>query len=492
VSMGVTAQREWSGGSLAPPTLMGLLLSAALVPLGSTAIAVALGDVARDFAAEPAALTQWLVNSYLVVGVVLQSPAGKLCDRWGLRRALAAGQVLFAAGALLGAVSGTLALLVGARVLMAAGGALLVPGTMAALRSATEPSGRARLFGVAGAAMGLAAALGPLLGGVLTDTFGWRAIFLVNVPLLAGAAPLLRRLPAGPPRHRGAHFDWRGSALLACGLGLAVWGSRATGVPAAALLALGAGALFCFVMVERRAPDPVVDLALFRSQPFAAGVLVIALHNCVMYALIFQLPFFFRSALGSGATESGRMLLMMMLSMVACSPLGGQAAERFGARAVATLGTFILLSGLLLLSRIGGFHHPLDAVPALLLIGAGLGLATPAAQAAALGSIPDARSGMAAGALSSVRYLGGVVGIVTLGLLLGDGSAADAFASLHAHERVILLHCTVAALALAAAAGLPPLDSPVAVGAAAASHRTNASAPPGRRGSTVACTLPDS
>jgi MFS family permease len=230
------------------------------------------------------------------------------------------------------------------------------------------------------------------------------------------------------------------------GLGLAVWGSRATGVPAAA------------------SHDPVVDLALFRSRPFAAGVLVIALHNCVMYALIFQLPFFFRSALGSGAMESGRMLLTMMLSMVVCSALGGRAAEQFGARTVATLGTLLLLAGLLLLSRMGGFTHLTDVVPALWLIGAGLGLATPAAQAAALESIPAAQSGMAAGALSSVRYLGGVVGIATMGVVLGDVGSTDAFASLKAHERVILLHSTVAALALAAAAGLPPLDTPAAVG----------------------------
>jgi MFS family permease len=473
-------QGEARDGSLARPTLIGLLLSAALVPLGSTAIAVALSDIAREFGAEPAALTQWLVNSYLVVGVVLQSPAGKLCDRWGVRRALAVGQVLFAAGALLGALGETLGLLVAARGLMAAGGALLVPGTMAALRSATEPRGRARLFGVAGAAMGLAAALGPLLGGVLTDMFGWRAIFLVNVPLLAGAAPLLRRLPSAPPPASNAYFDWRGSALLACGLGLAVWGSRATGVPAAALLALGASMLFCFVMVERRAHDPVVDLALFRSQPFAAGVIVIALHNCVMYALIFQLPFFFRSGLGSGAAGSGRVLLTMMLSMVVCSPLGGRAAERSGARTVAALGTLMLLAGLLLLARIAGFTHPMEAIPALLLIGAGIGLAAPAAQAAALDSIPAGQSGMAAGALSSVRYLGGVVGIAILGVVLGDAGPTDAFASLKAHERMILLHCTVAALALAAAAGLPPLDSPAVVGDAAGSQITSTSAPLGR------------
>jgi MFS family permease len=469
-------QDEASRGSLARPALAGLLLSAALVPLGSTAVAVALGDIGRELAAEPAALTLWLVNSYLVVGVVLQSPAGKLCDRWGVQRALAVGQALFAAGALVGALGWTLAPLVAARVLMAAGGALLVPATMATLRNSTAPHGRARLFGLVGAAMGLAAAVGPLIGGVLTDSFGWRAVFLVNVPLLAAAAPLLRLLPPDPFRNTIASFDWRGSALLACGLGLAVWGSRATGAAAAALLALAAAALFCFVLVERRADDPVIDLALFRNQPFTAGVGVIALHNCVMYALIFQLPFFFRSGVGSGATESGRMLLTMMLSMVVCSPLGGRTAERFGARTVAALGTLLLLAGLLLLSRVGGFTQLTDAVPALLLIGAGLGLATPAAQAAALSSIPADQSGMAAGALSSVRYLGGVAGIATLGVVLGDAATTDPFALLRAHEHMILLHSMVAALALAAAAGLPPLDSTAVVGAAAKSRRAKASA----------------
>jgi MFS family permease len=436
---------------LARPALLGLLLSAAVVPLASTTIALALGAIGREFGVEPAGLTQWLVNSYLVVSVVLQSPAGKLCDRWGVRRALALGQALFAAGALLGTVAGSLPLLAGARVLMAVGGALLVPGAMAALRNATEPQRRARAFGLVGAVMGLAAAVGPLVGGALADAFGWRSIFLINLPILAVAAPLLHGVRSTPAAHRIGTFDWAGSALLACGLTLAVAGSRANGAAAPALLVMGAAALCCFVIMERRAGDPVLDPALFRNVVFTAGASLVALHNWVMYALLFQLPLYFHTATGSGATETGRALMTMMLSMVASSPLGGRAAGRFGARITATTGALTLLAGLLLLSRSSVFVQPPDALPALILIGAGLGFAAPAAQAAALGSVPPAQSGMGAGALSTARYLGAVAGIAALGVVLADISAAPV-AALQAHQRAIWLHCGVAALAAIGAA----------------------------------------
>jgi MFS family permease len=446
---------EATGPPLAASTLWGLLLPAALVPLGSTTMAVALPAIGQELGREPAGLTQWLVNSYLLVCVILQSPAGKLVDRWGVHRALPAGQALFACGALLGFLGSSLTLLVGARVLMAAGGALLMPATMAVLRDATAPKRRARVFGTFGGSMGLAAALGPLLGGVLIDSLGWRAIFLANLPVLASGALLLRGLARTGRQQAPVAFDWIGSTMLALGLALAVTGSKSSGAAAAALLALGGAALFAFIRWEHRATDPVLDPELFRHGAFAAGASILALHNWVMYALIFQLPLWFGFGLDRGQAEIGQALLAMMLSMVVCSPLGGRAEECVGARATVILGTSAMLAGLLLLTRVGPVAAPEDVCLALVLIGAGLGLASAPVQASALGAVSRVQSGMAAGALSTMRYLGGIAGIGALGVILRDAVHADAALVLTAHRSTIWLYCVVTLVSMLPAALLP-------------------------------------
>jgi MFS family permease len=449
------AAAEPAAAGLPRSTLLALLLSTALVPLGSTMIAVALPAIGRELAADPAALTQWLVNSYLVVAIVLQSPAGKLGDLWGTRRALLAGQALFALGAALGFFAASLAVLVLARVMMAAGGALLVPASMALLRNASAPAGRARLFGMFGAAMGLAAALGPLLGGVLVEAFGWRSLFLASLAVLAVASPLVRGIPAAPPQRARVPFDWIGSAILGAGLLSAVAGSKAGGTAAAMLLGFGAVLLFAFVRWERRVSDPVIDPALFRATAFAAGGIVVALHNLVMYALLFQLPIWLNGVLGSGSATTGRVLLAMMLSMVICSPIGGRASERFGARAVAVAGTLAILGGLLLLAQVAATATALGAVPALVLVGAGLGLASAPAQSSAVSAISSHQSGMAAGALSTMRYIGGVAGIGALGFILRDSALLEGSAALEVHLHAVWLFAGVMLVAVLPSALLP-------------------------------------
>jgi MFS family permease len=430
------------------------MLSTALVPLGSTMIAVALPAIGGDFASDPSTLTQWLVNSYLVVGIVLLSPAGKLGDVWGARRALSLGQLLFAGGAVLGIVGASLAWLIAARVTMAAGGALIGPATMSLLRNSTPPLYRARVFGVFGAVMGLSAAVGPPLGGVLVQALGWRSIFLVNFPILAGGAALLRGLDVAPAARQAVRFDWLGTALLAAGLTAAVAGSKAAGPLAPALLGAGALVLALFLRWERSAPEPVFDPALLRRRAFAAGGALVALQNLAMYALLFQLPLWFGDVLGRSSADVGRVLLGMMISMVACAPLGGRISERLGARAVAVAGTALAVAGLLLLAG-SGLGRPSDALLPLVLLGVGLGITGAPAQAAALSAVDREQSGMASGALSTLRYLGGVVGIGALGLVLEGAPAADLDAALAAHRTALRVFTAALLLALIPAALLP-------------------------------------
>jgi EmrB/QacA subfamily drug resistance transporter len=412
-------------------TFIAALLAASLMPLNSTMIAVALPDIAREFDRPPGSVTQAVVASYLVAAIVLQSPGGKLGDRLGHWRVFAVGGVLIAAGAVLGLLAPALAALAVARILMAAGGALLVPTTVALIRVELPERRRGRAFGTFGAIMSLAAGVGPVLGGELVAVLGWRSIFLVNLPVLAVSAVLAvtARRPRAPVGESGRQpFDVVGSVLLTAALSAFVLGLEAdrTGRTLALVGACVALAV-PFVWWERRAADPVVAFRLFSDRAFTGGALLVALLNLTLYALLFELPQVLSALLALDAAATGRLLVAMMAAMVVTSPLAGRAVDRVGCRAIAVAGSVVGLGAVGLLAALP-YAAPIDPrLPvALALLGVGIGLATPAAQNATLGAVSREQSGTAAGMSSTMRYLGGVVGVGLLGRLLGqdEGRAA--------------------------------------------------------------------
>jgi MFS family permease len=418
------------------------------MPLNSTMIAVAVPDIAADLGHARTTVTQALVATYLITAIALQSPGGKLGDRLGPWRVVVLGQSAIAAGAVLGLVADSLALLTVARMLMACGGALVVPATIALMRLELPPERRGRAFGTFGAIMGLAAAVGPILGGVLVDDVSWRGVFLANLPVLALS---LLVAPKGPPVRTppsGTSFDWWGSGLLTLALGLVVMGAQAQLLVLIAGLAL----LVPFGWWERRTQDPVVDLALFRSAPFAAGSLVICLQNLVMYALLFELPLVLSELFTLDAQAVGRLLTFLTVAMVATSLVAGRLTDRIGPRPVAVCGALLCLAGLAVLDR-SGLSAAGDVRLPLALLGAGIGLSSPAAQTASLSSVAPSQSGMAAGVGSTMRYLGAVAGIAVLGRVLDlDGSAAQVLAE---HRTLLAVFACALLASLACAAVLP-------------------------------------
>lgn len=463
-------------------TLSAALATAALMPLNSTMIAVAVPDIAAELREDPALATHAIVTSYLVAAIALQGPGGKLGDRLGQRRVLAMGQVLVAVGALLGWVAGTLALLAASRVLIAAGSALITPATLALIRTELPAERRGRAFGTFGAVMSLAAGVGPILGGELAHLFGWRSLFLANVPVLVVAAAVgaAGRLPGAArrdavagspdaaPTDRAAarsRFDLIGSALLTAALVAAVIGLQGREGVNVVLLAAAGALLAGFVAWERRASDPVVALALFRSRSYTSGTLVIALLNLVMYALLFEVPLLLAAFLALSPQAAGRVLAAMTGSMVVTSLIAGRLTDRFGARPLAVAGVLAAGAALLLL-HIRGLTRPTDFVLPLALLGLGIGLANPAAQHASLMEVPAAHSGMAAGLGSTLRYLGGIAGVAILGRLLEvDGTRDQALAS---HQEVTMIFLAVLVVTLGCAAfGMPGRDSTGAARAAA-------------------------
>jgi MFS family permease len=440
------ATRDLQHQGLPLSALAGMMLAASLAPLGSTMIAVALPSIARDINADASDLTQWLVSSYLITSIALQSPGGRLGDLVGHGRALVAGLSLVATGGLLGLLVDEMYALGVARILMATGGAATVPATMAILRNQTAPERRARVFGLFGACMSLAAAIGPLVGGELTEGFGWRGVFAANLPVIAVSLVLVltsRGVYTRPSADRPA-FDWLGSALLAAGLTLVIVALRMGGTGGWGLGAAGAVLLIVFPLWERRTASPVVDFSLFTRGAFVGGGSIIALQNMAMYPLLFQLPVFFDQVRHLGARTMGQALLALTLAMMLSSVAGGRVSERIGARAQTLIGSLLALAGLWWFANVESVLTPLDVMPGMLLLGVGIGMTGPPAQAASMSTVGRDQSGMAGGVLSTLRYIGGVAGTTTLGALLSDP------ASPASHQRPIFVY----AGALMAAAAL--------------------------------------
>jgi EmrB/QacA subfamily drug resistance transporter len=432
--------------------LVAALLTAALMPLNSTMVAVAVPAIGREFGEDPGVVTQALVATYLIAAIALQSPGGKLGDRLGHWRVFTAGQVAIALGAVLGFLAPALPVLAGCRVLMAAGGAVAVPATVALLRLELPPERRGRAFGTFGATMALAAALGPVLGGVLVDAFGWKAVFLANVPVLVVSALLAASATHPESPTSDSRFDWPGSALLTAGLALVVLAAQHTGGPTAVLLVAGALLLGAFGWWERRPADPVLSFALFRSLPFSAGTALIGLQNLVMYALLFELPLVLEKLFHLDARQVGQLLIYLMAAMVVTSLVAGRLTDRVGPRPLAVTGSLGCLAGVLLLRSSALETSGSVRVP-LVVLGIGLGLSGPAAQTASLSAVARDRSGIAAGVSSTMRYLGGVVGIAILGRLLDVHRAASAVRD--QHHGVLTVFAGVLVLASVCAALLP-------------------------------------
>jgi MFS family permease len=424
-----------SDANYSPLRLMGLGLSAMLVPLGSTMIAVALPSIGLEFSRTPGELTQWLVNSYLMINIVALGPGGKLGDHWGYRRTLRLGQWLFGAGCLLPLVFHYFEALVAARILMALGGATMVPTVMAVFKITVPEERRHRVFGYFGAMMGFAAAVGPSLGGLLVHHFGWTAIFLMNLPpLLLSVFFSMGFFKHALHEHPATRFsfDWAGTLLLALALVCLVVGMKAQSALLVPALALMAG----FIGWQTRTPHPLIDPKLFSNRSFSAGCAIVALQNLAMYALLFQLPYLLKLLYQWGPEQSGHYMTVFMFSMMVASMLGGRLAELIGVRATCVGGTLTALTGVIWLSMLSPDKAPLHVIVALVLGGSGLGLANGPSQSAAMASIERSMSGIASGVISTCRYLGGVVGISVLASLLSGPVSAQSLAQ---YRQAILL-----------------------------------------------------
>jgi EmrB/QacA subfamily drug resistance transporter len=416
-----TAMRPARSGRSRWAALTVLCAGMLMIILDGTIVSVALPAVQADLGFTASGLA-WTVNAYLVPLGGLLLLAGKLGDLLGRRRMLVAGLALFVVASLLCGLAVGAGMLVVARFLQGVAAAMASAVVLGMIvRLFPEPGERAKAMGVYAFVGAAGASIGTLLGGVLTETVGWRWIFLVNVPIGVVAALLTMRLiERDRPLGGAPRPDVLGGALVTAGLMLAVFpivdesgsGMRlGLGVLAAALLA-------GFVVRQRVAAEPLVRLSIFRSRAVSGGNLVQLLMVAGMLGFQFTVTLYLQRALGYLPAQTGFAILPIAVTIAVVSLLwSGRLIERFGPRAVLLTSEVLLVAGLLLLTRDPVGSYPVDVLPSMLVLGVGAGLSIPAVTTVMMSDATPADAGLASGLANTSQQVGGALGIAVLAAL---------------------------------------------------------------------------
>jgi EmrB/QacA subfamily drug resistance transporter len=411
--------------------VLGLLLTLLLPALDGTVV----GTAMPRLLAELHGLDRytWLTSAYLLTSTVSVPIAAKLTDLYGRRRFLLGGGLAFVAASLLCGLAQDLPQLIAGRALQGIAGGVVTAAVFAAVPSLFSLAARARIVGLFTGTYGLAALLGPLLGGLLTDLAGWRAVFTINLPIgLLALGLVWLSYPdrtSGPAGRSRPRLDVLGAATLAGGLGVLVLALSLGGHDVAwsspllfGLVLLAAAFIGVFVVAERRAPDPIVPLELLGSRGVGlatAGMLLMAMG---LFGATLFTPLYLQGVLGRSAAVSGSVLVPLMLAFVASSIVSGQVIARgIRYRRTAVLGMLLAASGLVCLAVLG--REPADAtlLGALVAIGLGLGTALTSFVLAAQNAAPADRLGVATGLSTTARAVGGSLASAVFGAVLSAG-----------------------------------------------------------------------
>ena len=413
-------------------------LSLFLVTMDVTIVNVALPAIRRDLHATIAGL-QWAIDAYTVVIASFLMLAGSTADRLGRRRTFQTGLAVFSVGSLLCSLAPTTSSLVLCRVIQAIGGSMLNPVAMSIITNTfTEKRARARAIGVWGAVVGISMAAGPLLGGLLTETVGWRSIFWINVPVGAVAFFLTARFI---PESRGQYsrrYDPVGQVLIVIGLATLVSAlieGHHRGWTAPAIVAgfvIAGISIVTLVLYEKRRVDPLIDLRFFHSVPFAAATLTAVLAFTGFSGFLFLNSLYLQEARGLAASAAGLCLLPTAGAMVVCSPISGRlVGAGYGRIATVLAGLAILLCAILLHDL--RVDTPMERLLlAYALFGVGMGLVNAPITNAAVSGMPRAQAGLAAALASTSRQIGASFGVAIAGSIVGmqtGGALGEAFAT---------------------------------------------------------------
>ncbi len=405
-----------------------------LVLLDVTVVNVALPGIGSDLGTDVGGL-QWVVDGYALALAALMLTSGTAGDLYGHRRVVLWGLAVFGVGSLVCGLAPSVGVLVAARVVQGVGAALLLPGTLAIIsRAFPDDAGRARAIGVWAGIGSLALPAGPLLGGALVDGLGWRAIFLINVPIVLVALVWAAAIVRESGKEQGRRLDvpgvlLAGLLLLATTYAFIEGGRAGAGAPqvlvAVALAVLAVPALA--VVERRRGEAAMLPVSLLRRPVFDAANVVAGIMNLGTLGTLFVLMLFLQSVQHRSALLAGAVVIPLFAPLAIIAPFGGRITSRIGSRLPAAAGLLMAVAGLALLALAAPHSSYLVLLPAFLLWGIGMGFLTPAVVAAAISSVPGERAGLASAMNNTARQTGGAIGIAVAGAVAGQPAGTAQF-----------------------------------------------------------------
>jgi EmrB/QacA subfamily drug resistance transporter len=404
-------------------TLAAMCFALFMIMLDNTVVNVALPSIQDDLAASLSGL-EWTVNAYTLTFAVLLVTGGRLGDIFGRRRMFLFGVVLFALSSAGIGLSPDQHWLVAGRAVQGIGAAFMMPGTLSIISNTFPPEERGKAIGTWAGVSALALAIGPVVGGALTEYVSWRAIFFLNLPVAVGAVIVtLYAAPESRDETTRHSVDWPGIGTLSLGLTALVlalvegnsWGWGSTEI--VALLSTSVAGIAAFFLLEPRVREPVVDFSFFRSRTFLGANAVAFIVTFSMLAMFFFLALYMQNMLGYSPVEAGVRFLPATLMIVIFAPLAGRLADRVGPRLPMAVGLTLAAISLFLQTRIGVHTGYGLLLPSFMVMGVGMALTMSPMSTAAMNSVSEDKAGVASGILSMSRMVGGTFGVAAIGAL---------------------------------------------------------------------------
>jgi EmrB/QacA subfamily drug resistance transporter len=415
-------------------TLTAVAFGLFMIMLDNTVVNVALPSIQRSLHLKISEL-EWVVAGYALTFGALMLTGGKLADLFGRRRMFVVGLVVFTASSLACGLAGSASVLIAARVVQGLGAALMNPSTLSIITVTFPPRQRGTAIGIWAGVSALALAIGPLVGGLLTERISWGWIFFINVPIgVIGIAAAYAFIEESRDMSREQRPDVPGlvtSALGLFSLTYALIEANNYGWTSGRILvafAIAAVSLAAFVLLELHQRLPMLDLSLFRNSVFAGANLVMLLVGLAMFGVFFYVSLYVQQVLGYSPIQAGASFLPWTVLIIILAPMAGRLADRVGPRGLVTFGMLLIASSLYVFSRMGVHESFWGLLPAMLLGGVGMSATMAPVTAAAMGSVRPDKAGVGSAVLNSMRQVGGSLGIAVMGAIVAASATGGAAA----------------------------------------------------------------
>jgi EmrB/QacA subfamily drug resistance transporter len=400
-----------------------------MIMLDNTVVNVALPSIQSDLHLKISEL-EWVLTGYALTFGALMLTGGKLADLMGRRRIFVIGLVIFTASSLACGLAGSAAVLIGARIVQGVGAALMNPATLSIITVTFPPRQRGTAIGIWAGVSALALAIGPLVGGIITERISWSWVFFINVPVgVLGIAAAYLFIDESRDTSREQRPDVPGLVTSTLGLFALTYGlieANEYGWTSARILAsfaIATVSLVAFVLLERHQRLPMLELDLFRNKAFTGANTVMLLVGLAMFGIFFYVSLYVQQVLGYSAIQAGASFLPWTILIILLAPQAGRLSDKYGPRPFVTSGMIVITGSLIVFARMGLHESFWGLLPAMLLGGVGMSLAMAPVTAAAMQSVRPDKAGVGSAVLNSMRQVGGSMGIAIMGAIVAASTS---------------------------------------------------------------------